>query len=259
MPWRATNQATELALSELLCTFPAEQAAEFLDVCDDLTGNGGLTLLVPANKAVMILTRKPHQSPPWEDGQDIEVPEEEYDRQSKENVQRWVEAHIIPVFPCPTLHLRLIVLRPEEDDARTSSFRIEKNNAELIPEYESSPPYVTLPGIEWYIVSQRRLNPTKSDSSVNASSHSRHQTPPSSNGQNIKVSEEEYDRRSKEDVQKWVEAYIVLHAVPLNLRLYQTSPRNFPSNSNSHKTTMYDTLLQGKLVSFAFEKSEVEI
>ena len=128
----SSHASRELALSELLCTFPAEQAAEFLDDDDDLTGNGGLTLLVPANKAVMILTRKPcvcdklitlkpdgflktsshsrHQSPPWEDGQDIEVPEEEYDCQSKENVQRWVEAHIIPVCPCPTPHLRLIVV-----------------------------------------------------------------------------------------------------------------------------------------------------
>ncbi|KIK56043.1 hypothetical protein GYMLUDRAFT_47479 [Collybiopsis luxurians FD-317 M1] len=60
-----------LALSELFGTFPSEQASEFLDA-DDVTGNGGLTLLVPTNKAVMMLTGKPHRSPPSDNSQNIE-------------------------------------------------------------------------------------------------------------------------------------------------------------------------------------------
>ncbi|KZT30975.1 hypothetical protein NEOLEDRAFT_1053619 [Neolentinus lepideus HHB14362 ss-1] len=57
-----------------------------------------ITLLVPTNKAVMALARKPHQGPtPLEDGRVIS--EQEYDVLSKENVQRWVSAHIIPESP----------------------------------------------------------------------------------------------------------------------------------------------------------------
>ncbi|KAF5352826.1 hypothetical protein D9756_006162 [Leucocoprinus leucothites] len=58
------------------------------------------TLFVPTNKAVMSLARKPHQ------GQgsgaildDIHITEDEYERKSRENVERWVSAHIIPKFP----------------------------------------------------------------------------------------------------------------------------------------------------------------
>ncbi|THU95047.1 hypothetical protein K435DRAFT_142433 [Dendrothele bispora CBS 962.96] len=56
-----------------------------------------LTLLVPTNKAVMALARKPHQGPAKPDG-DIVVSEEQFDRDSKENVRRWVSAHIIPLL-----------------------------------------------------------------------------------------------------------------------------------------------------------------
>ncbi|TFK56822.1 hypothetical protein OE88DRAFT_1640661 [Heliocybe sulcata] len=57
-----------------------------------------VTLLVPTNKAVMALARKPHQGPaPLEDGRVIS--EQEYDALSKENVQRWISAHIIPESP----------------------------------------------------------------------------------------------------------------------------------------------------------------
>ena len=45
------SYARELALSELFSTPP--------QVLDDVTGKGGLTLLVPTNKAVMALARKP--------------------------------------------------------------------------------------------------------------------------------------------------------------------------------------------------------
>jgi len=57
-----------------------------------------ITVLVPTNKAVMALARKPHQDPvPLDEG--IIITEEELDLQSKKNVQRWVSAHIIPISP----------------------------------------------------------------------------------------------------------------------------------------------------------------
>ncbi|EKM61541.1 uncharacterized protein PHACADRAFT_248219 [Phanerochaete carnosa HHB-10118-sp] len=58
-----------------------------------------LTLLVPTNKAVMALTRKPHQgaAPPEDTG--VVITDEELDARSKENVVRWVSAHIIPEHP----------------------------------------------------------------------------------------------------------------------------------------------------------------
>ncbi|KAJ7118788.1 hypothetical protein C8R44DRAFT_183294 [Mycena epipterygia] len=57
-----------------------------------------ITLLVPTNKAVMALARKPHQGPaPVDDG--IEITDQEFDTRSRENVERWVSAHIIPQSP----------------------------------------------------------------------------------------------------------------------------------------------------------------
>ncbi|TFK21550.1 hypothetical protein FA15DRAFT_672482 [Coprinopsis marcescibilis] len=60
-----------------------------------------MTLFVPTNKAVMALARKPHQDskPSGEDG--IEISEQEYERNSKSNVERWVSAHIVPGAPIP--------------------------------------------------------------------------------------------------------------------------------------------------------------
>ncbi|KAG9309120.1 hypothetical protein JVU11DRAFT_11015 [Chiua virens] len=52
------------------------------------------TLLVPTNKAIMALRRKPHQGPAVEPG--VKISEEQFDEQSKQNVERWVAAHIIP-------------------------------------------------------------------------------------------------------------------------------------------------------------------
>ncbi|GBE77269.1 hypothetical protein SCP_0101420 [Sparassis crispa] len=61
-----------------------------------------ITLLVPTNKAVMALARKPHQDPAKvEDGTIIS--EEEFDAIAKNNVQRWVSAHIIPRSPISLL------------------------------------------------------------------------------------------------------------------------------------------------------------
>ncbi|KAG8837315.1 hypothetical protein FRC18_009483 [Serendipita sp. 400] len=51
------------------------------------------TVFVPTNKAVMTLARKPHQS--VEDGT-IEITDEEAERQSQVNVERWLSAHFIP-------------------------------------------------------------------------------------------------------------------------------------------------------------------
>ncbi|KAJ7243364.1 hypothetical protein B0H12DRAFT_1130838 [Mycena haematopus] len=57
-----------------------------------------LTILVPTNKAVMALSRKPHQGPAPVDP-DIVITDEEFDSQSKENVEKWVSAHIVPQSP----------------------------------------------------------------------------------------------------------------------------------------------------------------
>ncbi|KAJ6582826.1 hypothetical protein B0H10DRAFT_2097931 [Mycena sp. CBHHK59/15] len=62
------------------------------------TRGGPITLLVPTNKAVMALARKPHQDPePIDTG--VIVTEEEFDARSRANVERWVSAHIIPQSP----------------------------------------------------------------------------------------------------------------------------------------------------------------
>ncbi|KAG8219233.1 hypothetical protein J3R82DRAFT_71 [Butyriboletus roseoflavus] len=53
------------------------------------------TLLVPTNEAVMALTRKPHQGPASAEPE-VGMSEEQYDQQSRHNVERWVAAHIIP-------------------------------------------------------------------------------------------------------------------------------------------------------------------
>ncbi|KIK42456.1 hypothetical protein CY34DRAFT_804880 [Suillus luteus UH-Slu-Lm8-n1] len=53
------------------------------------------TMLVPTNKAVMALARKPHQGPESVEPH-IGVSEQELDESSKRNVERWVSAHIIP-------------------------------------------------------------------------------------------------------------------------------------------------------------------
>ncbi|PAV22872.1 fas1 domain-containing [Pyrrhoderma noxium] len=54
-----------------------------------------ITILAPTNKAVMALARKPHQGPtPIDDG--IVITEKEFDIRSRENVERWITAHIVP-------------------------------------------------------------------------------------------------------------------------------------------------------------------
>ncbi|EJU02830.1 hypothetical protein DACRYDRAFT_50827 [Dacryopinax primogenitus] len=50
------------------------------------------TLLVPVNKAVLALHRKPHEGPA-PDGDDMEITDEK----TRVNVERWVSVHIIPV------------------------------------------------------------------------------------------------------------------------------------------------------------------
>ncbi|KAI0658466.1 hypothetical protein C8Q70DRAFT_996021 [Cubamyces menziesii] len=56
------------------------------------------TLLVPTNKAVIALPRKPHEGPaPIREG--VILSEAEFDDLSKKNVERWVSAHIIPASP----------------------------------------------------------------------------------------------------------------------------------------------------------------
>ncbi|KAF7976207.1 hypothetical protein HWV62_7394 [Athelia sp. TMB] len=58
-------------------------------------GEEKVTLLVPTNKAVMALSRKPHQGPE----SDAEISQQEFEQISKQNVERWVSAHIIPTSP----------------------------------------------------------------------------------------------------------------------------------------------------------------
>ncbi|KIY52078.1 hypothetical protein FISHEDRAFT_35930 [Fistulina hepatica ATCC 64428] len=57
-----------------------------------------LTLLVPTDKAVIALPRKPHQGPEPANGE-IQISEEEFAVRSKNNVDHWVRAHIIPQSP----------------------------------------------------------------------------------------------------------------------------------------------------------------
>ncbi|KAJ3807088.1 hypothetical protein EV368DRAFT_47387 [Lentinula lateritia] len=99
------SYARELALSQLF----ADSKSSVWDGGQKLTlATGGLTLLVPTNKAVMALARKPHQGPPPKnENEGITISDDEFHKLSKENVQRWVEAHMIATspltFPTPTV------------------------------------------------------------------------------------------------------------------------------------------------------------
>ncbi|KIK56048.1 hypothetical protein GYMLUDRAFT_174954 [Collybiopsis luxurians FD-317 M1] len=75
--------------SSIFYSYARELALLVCHLCHE---QRGVMLLVPTNKAVMALERKPHQSPLSNDSQDIEVSEQEYNCQSKENVQRWVSS-----------------------------------------------------------------------------------------------------------------------------------------------------------------------
>jgi len=59
------------------------------------------TVLVPTNKAVIALPRKPHQGPEHEEG--IKMSEQEFHDLSKQNVEQWVSAHIVPQSPISLL------------------------------------------------------------------------------------------------------------------------------------------------------------
>ncbi|KAJ7273078.1 hypothetical protein C8J57DRAFT_1063668 [Mycena rebaudengoi] len=72
-----------------------ELSSMFVDSAERTTP---ITLLVPTNKAVMALARKPHQGPAPDDT-GIVITDEEFDSQSKKNVARWISAHIIPQSP----------------------------------------------------------------------------------------------------------------------------------------------------------------
>ncbi|KZO94100.1 hypothetical protein CALVIDRAFT_485014 [Calocera viscosa TUFC12733] len=58
----------------------------------DTSGTSKSTLFVPVNKAIMALHRKPHQGP---EGDRVEIT----DDKAKDNVERWVSAHIVPIAP----------------------------------------------------------------------------------------------------------------------------------------------------------------
>jgi uncharacterized surface protein with fasciclin (FAS1) repeats len=62
--------------------------------------NSNITVLVPTNKAVMALARKPHQdSAPIDDS--IKLTEQELEQRSTKNVERWVSFHMIPESRIP--------------------------------------------------------------------------------------------------------------------------------------------------------------
>jgi len=66
------------------------------------SGAAKSTVLVPTNKAVIALARKPHMGPANKttDSQDeIEISDKDKDRQARINVRNWVGAHIIPQHP----------------------------------------------------------------------------------------------------------------------------------------------------------------
>jgi len=68
-----------------------------------MSGSAKSTVLVPTNKAVLALSRKPHQGPPEKSsGQspgDIEISDEDKGRAEHRNVRDWVGAHIVPKYP----------------------------------------------------------------------------------------------------------------------------------------------------------------
>ncbi|KAK2462899.1 hypothetical protein APHAL10511_005097 [Amanita phalloides] len=73
--------------------------ARELELSSSLTDeNSKLTILAPTNRAVMSSARKPHQSPEMTD-EGVHISDEEYDRISKENIQKWISCHIIPNSP----------------------------------------------------------------------------------------------------------------------------------------------------------------
>ncbi|KAF9513257.1 hypothetical protein BS47DRAFT_1344506 [Hydnum rufescens UP504] len=77
------------------------RASIFGDYLQD--GSPKSTVLVPTNKAVLALSRKPHQGPPEKSSDqpqgDIEISDEDKGRTEHRNVRDWVGAHIIPKYP----------------------------------------------------------------------------------------------------------------------------------------------------------------
>ncbi|KAJ6488488.1 hypothetical protein C8R47DRAFT_1125703 [Mycena vitilis] len=99
----AAHQSLKPTLADLLTI--EQSTSIFYSYARELTlstmfsdADASVTLLVPTNKAVMALARKPHQGPePVDTG--VVITDEEFDSRSKENVERWVSAHIIPQSP----------------------------------------------------------------------------------------------------------------------------------------------------------------
>ncbi|KIL71243.1 hypothetical protein M378DRAFT_154755 [Amanita muscaria Koide BX008] len=61
-------------------------------------GQAAVSIFAPTNRAVMALARKPHQGPAEPD-EGIQINDDEYEKMSRENVKRWVSAHMIPESP----------------------------------------------------------------------------------------------------------------------------------------------------------------
>ncbi|KAF8311158.1 hypothetical protein DL93DRAFT_2083604 [Clavulina sp. PMI_390] len=107
----------DLIMIERRTTIFGDYLRKLTDVAGRLNDRStGSTVLVPTNKAVLALARKPHQGPPPStdsvpDGE-IGISEEQLDKADEENVRNWVSSHIIPQHPIslsseetfPTLH-----------------------------------------------------------------------------------------------------------------------------------------------------------
>ncbi|KAI0783145.1 hypothetical protein C8Q75DRAFT_726577 [Abortiporus biennis] len=91
--------------------------------------NARMTVLVPTNKAVMALARKPHQgSAPVDDT--IIISEEEFDAQSKHNVERWVSAHVIAQSPIVLPSDKSVVEYPTMLEGKSVTFTGVADRAE---------------------------------------------------------------------------------------------------------------------------------
>ncbi|KAN0135594.1 hypothetical protein V8E53_006485 [Lactarius tabidus] len=107
------SYARELELSRLLV---------------DLDSN--ITVLVPTNKAVMALARKPHQDSVTVDNS-AKLTEQQLEERSKNNVERWVSLHMIPGSRIPLAPRTY----PTLVEGKTISF-VETGKDTTLPEWK---------------------------------------------------------------------------------------------------------------------------
>ncbi|PPQ96149.1 hypothetical protein CVT26_004784 [Gymnopilus dilepis] len=101
-PTYVPQTSSKPTLADLLTIEPSASIfysyARELELSATFSNSGAkLTVFAPTNKAVMALARKPHEGP--DTSGEIELSEEQFDKASKANVERWVSAHIVPEYP----------------------------------------------------------------------------------------------------------------------------------------------------------------